>query len=156
MPDGLFRMWIAPEVQARGWPFRGDETEVTDPAWSRYLRGGGPRFWKAVRWSRLQAFAHECPIEARAILIAHWLADVGRKFEQTGVAEPTLVRNSPHKVAALAAAIRASGRMPAPLVCLERKAEWWLLDGQHRLAALFMLERQQEIALDCWLGTVPG
>ncbi len=156
MPEALFRLWIAPEVQRRGWPFQGDENNVSDPAWSRYLRERGPAFWRTVHWTRIQPYVHDCPIEERALLIARWLAGVGRTFARSGIAEPTLVRNSPQKVAALAAAIRDQGRMPAPLVFLARKDEWWLLDGQHRLAALFMLDKQQDIRLDSWLGTAPA
>lgn len=153
MPDELYRAWIEPEIESHGWPFVGDEIEVLDPTWSKYLRGFGPGFWKAVRWSRVHEFVKNCPIEGRAINLAHALASVGRTFVQTGFTEPTLVRSSPQKVAALAEAIRTSENIPVPLVCLARENEWWLMDGQHRLAALFMLEKQHAIPLDCWLGT---
>ena len=153
MPDELFDMWIRPEIENRGWPFGGNEKTVSDPAWAKYLRNLGPHFWSRVRWSRvIQSFA-EAALEDRAIVLAHQLAAVGRKFAETGVAEPTLVKNSPQRVAALARIIAASGELPKPLVCLVQGSEWWLMDGHHRLAALFMLGKQDTVQFDTWLGT---
>ena len=152
MPDELFQMWIEPEIESHGWPFHGDEITVTDPSWSKYLRDLGPQFWSQVHWKRVNAAFVEGQIEERAIKVASLLAEVGRRFLETGVAEQTLVKDSPQKVAAIAAAIEANGKLPNPLVFLERSDGWWLMDGHHRLGALFMLGKQRTIPLDCWLG----
>jgi hypothetical protein len=152
MPDELFDMWIKPEIESRGWPFRGNETAVSDHAWSKYLRDRGPRFWSEVRWNRVSRCFVGIPIEERAKNIGRMLAEVGRKFQETGIAESTLVPNSPQKVVALANATLASQQLPKPLVCLVQGSEWWLMDGHHRLGAMFLLGEQNSIPFDCWLG----
>ena len=81
------------------------------------------------------------------------LAEVGRKFVETGITEPTLVKDSPQKVAALAEVTNASGKFPKPLVCLVHENEWVLLDGYHRLAGMLMQENVSNFPFDTWIGT---
>ena len=153
MPDELFDMWIKPEITSHGWPFGGDETIVSNPTWAKYLRDLGPHFWRGVHWNLVHPSFVGIPIEERAIKVARMLSEVGRKFVETGVAEATLVPNSPQKVAALADVTKSNERLPKPLVCLVQGNEWWLMDGHHRLGALFLLNQQDAIPFDCWLGT---
>lgn len=152
MPDELFNMWIKPEIESRGWPFGGDEAIVSDPAWAKYLRNLGPHFWRGVRWRRVSQAFITVPLEERAKNIGRMLAEVGREFQETGIAKSTLVKNSPQKVAALAEVTSSCGQLPKPLVCLVQGQEWWLMDGHHRLGALFMLGDQNSIPFDCWVG----
>lgn len=153
MPDALFEMWIQPEINSNGWPFRGNETMVFHSTWSKYLRDLGPNFWRGVIWSRVSQTVIPVSLEERAKNIANMLSKVGRKFVETGVAEPTRVKDSPQKVAALADLSKSLGQIPKPLVCLVQGSEWWLMDGHHRLGALLMLGAQDSIPFDCWLGT---
>ena len=153
MPDQLFDMWIRPEIERRGWPFSGNEKIVADDAWAKYLRNLGPHFWSQVRWNRVNQTLVGIPIEKRALNLANALAEVGRKFVETGIAEPTLVKDSPQKVAALASVMKSSRNFPKPLVCLVQGNEWWLMDGHHRLAAMFMQKEINNFPFEAWLGT---
>jgi hypothetical protein len=153
MPDELFDMWIKPEIASRGWPFRGDETIVSDPAWAKYLRNHGPHFWRAVRWNRVSQSFVGIPIEKRAKDLTNKLACFAREFAETGFTPPGLIKGSLPKILALADVTNANGEIPKPLVCLVQGDEWWLMDGHHRLAALFLLGTEETTPFDCWLGT---
>ena len=152
MPDEVFDMWIQPHIDISGWPFRGDETVASDPAWAKYLCNLSPHFWGGVTWNRVSQAFVTVPLEERAKHIARHLAKLGRKFVETGIAEPTSVKDSPQRVAALASVTNASGQFPKPLVCLVQRDRWLMMDGHHRLGAAFMLGMQEEIPFDCWLG----
>ncbi len=153
MPDEVFVSWLLPEIERRGWPFGGDEQRVADPVWARYLRNNGPGFWRSVTWEKTCRRLSAIPIEIRATDIAKRLAELGTRFSLTGIAEPTIVPKSPQKVAAIASVTLESGRTPQPLIFLIQEGEWWLMDGHHRLAAVFMLEDFHNFTLDAWVGT---
>lgn len=153
MPDDLFDMWIKPEIEARGWAFRGDETVLSDAAWAKYLRNHGPAFWRGVRWNLVSQNFIGIPIEQRAKDIANKLASFAWEFSKTGFTPPALIPGSLPKILALADATNTNGKLPKPLVCLVQGGEWWLMDGHHRLGALFLLGKQDAVTFDCWLGT---
>lgn len=153
MPDDLFDMWLKPEIESNGWPFSGNETVMPNSTWAKYLRNHLPSFWRGVRWHRVSQTLVGVAMEKRAENIAHQLACFARKFSETGLTPPALIKGSLPKILALAAITNTDGQLPKPLVCLvQNSGEWWLMDGHHRLAALYMLGRQ-DIPFDCWLGT---
>jgi hypothetical protein len=153
MPDEVFDLWLRPEIERNGWPFSGEETVVADPAWAKYLRNHSPAFWRGVVWNRVLQNIEWIPIEQRAKNVANQLAGFTRQFSETGFAPPTLVPNSVEKVIALAAVTNTSGKIPKPLIFLIQGGEWWLMDGHHRLAALFTLENYENFQIDAWVGT---
>lgn len=153
MPDELFNMWIRPHIEFSGWPFRGDETVVSDPAWAKYLRNHPPSFWRGVQWRFTSQAFIGVVIEQRAINVAYQLSEFGRQFIETGTAVRTPVKDSPKKVAAIATVLEKEMKFPKPLVCLVQGNEWWLMDGHHRLAAMFMQKEIEHFPFDAWIGT---
>jgi hypothetical protein len=152
MPDEVFDIWLRPEIDRVGWPFSGEETVVPDTTWAKYLRNHGPAFWRGVLWNRVAQDIEGIPLEQRAKNIANQLAGFARQFSETGFAPPTRVPDSVEKVLALAAVTNTSGKVPKPLIFFIQDGEWWLMDGHHRLAAMYMLKKHG-FQLDAWVGT---
>ncbi|MCA3176939.1 MAG: hypothetical protein ING36_15640 [Burkholderiales bacterium] len=153
MPDELYDMWIKPEIASRGWPFSGDEAVVSDPSWAKYLRNHGPAFWRRVVWNRVIEDVERVVIEQRAKRITNQLACFAREFSETGFTPPALIPGTLPKILALANVTNARRQIPKPLVCLVQPTEWWLMDGHHRLSALWLVPQYESIPFDCWLGT---
>lgn len=152
MPDEVFDIWISQHIRFSGWPFTGQETSISDPTWAKYFRDRPIPFWARVNWVRISPPFNKVKIERRAIDVCKRLAEIGKKYITTGIAEQTLVKDTPQKVSALAAEIRRTGKFPVPIVSLAFNDELLLLDGHHRLAAMFLHDESGIFQFDSWVG----
>ena len=61
-------------------------------------------------------------------------------------------KDSRHRLARNKQLIKTTGRFPAPVVFARTSHGMKLLDGHHRVAALFILELHNTIPVDAWIG----
>lgn len=135
LPEDVAELWLAPQVEAHGWPFR----RVTDSAegsrWHGLLGYQSLVFWEQATWERKQlAYAHgvlhpESKKHVTDIFMAHGLGiDTGGAAGKLG--------GGPARFSKSLEFIRRERRLPRPLILLETEEGLFVLDGHHRLAAV--------------------
>lgn len=85
--------------------------------------------------------------------MARQIVDVFGKADPTQPAIRTQVPNSHERFNAATSFAESFGKFPKPLVCLVEGDRWLVLDGHHRLAAMFMLKEHENFPFDAWVGT---
>ena len=163
-PRDVIHQWFE-HAESGGWPPQLDAAGFPVGQWAKVL---GVRrsfaFWRTVTWR----------LEGVPISLASLEPDSGGIVNSAGVVSGMMMAyrlGLPGGVPNLTTAdyrarmdgflaiLRTSGRMPRPPILL-RDGPWFeVLDGTHRLAALFVAPTNAiplEPAHDVWIATAPG
>lgn len=166
MPDPVFDIWLAPLIETGGWPFTFLKQSTANTGWHRLLDGVSLESIARRVWTRhvipcsLDAFDHMAIQTILGICAAHipdWPAIIPNL-------SPDQVRNLLSILRGLkggqaSASFKRSrsyvyehGKLHTPAVLLQEPSGLKIMDGNHRLAAMFSLPRYETRYIDAWIG----
>ena len=149
MPAEVFDAWLAPLIVSDGWPFI---TEFCPPSglWSQYLDGHSIQSIQRLGWQRQQLPACFTLFRPSARDIIKWIiaqhvhghaTPVARIKEGKGV--ESFFRSWQF--------VERTGGLHTPVVLIQQPDGYQIMDGNHRVAALFSV-RNLPATLDAWIG----
>lgn len=148
MPEEVFAIWIAPLIKTDGWPFS-HVRSIATANWVNNLSGYPLQFISNLNW-HLQELPGSLvgfkPIVPKRI---HALA----KQYTTGIQQfDRLVINGPQRFKRALQYVVAHGNIPRPVVIVKDVFGMQLLDGHHRLAAMYAARKLPHTSFAAWVG----
>jgi hypothetical protein len=151
MPAEVREIWLDSIAVGYGWPFESIEDSTRDTRWYDVLLGYSLKAWHSVTWEfRELDFASEILSPGSRLSIA------SLKQEQQGLS--TIFANvagTKERFRACADFIRANGRIPGPLVIRYGPHGIDIIDGNHRIAALFDVGIPAGCLVPAWVAFPP-
>ncbi|RLT90784.1 hypothetical protein [Ketobacter sp. GenoA1] len=153
MPDDVFINYLAPLISDLGWPFESDEQSVIGTSWERVLNGVSLKDLSSANWGVCEVNFSRFPIcpqsenDIRLVIensnssADNYLGyDLKRCRESFFFNRHYLIQN---------------GEFISPVVLLISKELFVkVLDGNHRLAALFSVGAKKYKSLKAWVGSI--
>jgi hypothetical protein len=155
MPDDVFHIYIAPLIEAHGWPFdlSGNASNLAEARrWFLMFDRQRIETIRQLTWER-ESFPfsfglfHPNAQNLMKALIDH---HSGIAF----YADLTNVTNSRDKFFSARDYIARTGQMPIPVVLQNDMPGLRILDGNHRLAAMASFTNANAGMVDAWIGTL--
>ena len=149
MPDEVFDEWLAPLIKSDGWPFF-TEFSIPTGVWSQYLDGHSIQSIKRLNWKRGQIIRNFYSFCQESRNIIRWIIDQ----HLHGVATPVArIKNGKGGESFFRSRefIERTGRLYAPVILIKETFGYKVMDGNHRVAALFAV-RRNILAFDVWTG----
>ena len=166
MPDSVFNIWLAPHIATGGWPFQSVKQSTINTGWHRLLDGISLESIASRVWARqaipcsLDPFTNSAIQTILGICAAHipgWPNTI-----------PGLSPNQVFKVITIFRGLK-SGRafdsfqrsrayvdshkkLHTPAVLLQEPCGLKIMDGNHRIAAIFSLSTADTLFIDAWIG----
>lgn len=154
MPEEVFSLWLDDRIKHCGWPPRGIE-------WQGFLLGEDLPYWRRLDWTkeafpltldklgassiRLAALIYEACVLGRDNIISSYIPDGRERFQR------------------LTRYVLDHGRLPAPLVLLDRSGVVDVVDGNHRTALVLGLQMADGAngcpsirEVEAWIGRAPS
>jgi hypothetical protein len=158
MPDEIIDMWLVPQYRRFGWP----PTLTND--W-RYvlLPGNDLRFLQNIVWKQEPVSLSPQRLEPTS---QQMISDMFRTYVLNRITAYTAIVDGPQRFRSCCEYIKANKVFPRPVALLETINGFRVLDGHHRLTALFYLYGCFEIDNDetsdptisdtqtAWVGTL--
>jgi len=166
MPDSVYEIWLAPLIEMGGWPFTCLKQSTANTGWHRLLDGVSLESIAQRVWTRevipcsFDAFNPTAIQTILGICAAHipdW--------------PPIIPKLSPDQVCNFLTMLRglkggqasasfqrsrsyayAQGKLHTPAVLLQEPGGLKIMDGNHRLAAIFSLPMYETRCIDAWIG----
>ena len=166
MPDSVFTIWLAPLIKNNGWPFTSLQQPTINTRWQHLLDGITLKSISLRKWARQEMpcstdpFHHSSIQTILGICAAHipgWSTNIpGLSADQVFHLITRLrgLKNgrafdSFHRSRAY---IKVYGNMHTPAILLQERGGLLIVDGNHRLAALFSLQMPDKLNIDAWIG----
>lgn len=151
MPQEVFDLWIAPHITDYGWPFTSADMPVTGTKWRDFFAHRPLRQWAQFAWHHIHIPARLDIFHPDTVWRVHGIIGHCRDSLQTAMAN---IEGTRDRYRACASFIVSTGRFPAPLVGVydEHSFGFELVDGHHRLAALFGGGVPTGFQMPIWLG----
>ena len=151
MPEAVFGIWLAPLIEADGWPFSSKHTCTYGTVWNHYLDGYPIQAIMNLRWTRCQVERDIQDFEQCSQRRICWIIDAHVKGLRTpcsnlkhGRARESFFRSRNY--------IAQTGKLHTPAVLMKTWAGVRIMDGNHRIAASFSLKLPHWFRLDSWVG----
>lgn len=153
MPDEVFDGFLSPLIDSFGWPFRSVYQILDGTEWYRILSPLTLPELSVLKWNRklftLESHTlYEGSIADLELIIRNKEEDVWAAISRD---------SSPCRVSLLwhEADIQKTGKFCAPITMAQTPFGWKILDGNHRIAALFTLGLVETVKVDAWIGMLP-
>ena len=145
MPKEVFEAWIEPHLGANGFP-------LTAPTWNKFFCNLPIRYWAALEWDLQQVEPRQDIFDRQTILRIGWI--IGNAA--FGLNTPTAdIENTRKRFWAAAAFVRRNRRLPGlPIVGDLFSTKIRIVDGHHRLAALFHIGVPAGVNMAVWVGSI--
>lgn len=148
MPDEVFEMWLEPIAEHYGWPFKNGNDRIEETKWFNVFGGFSLNTWVTAIWKREEINLTTTPLNyVTRIRIS---SIINRCVEGL----PTLtagVADSEERFRACAEFIMVNGNIPKPIIVLFRNGEAEIIDGNHRIAALFHVGPPNGYVVPAWI-----
>jgi hypothetical protein len=154
MPNDVFLIWLAPLVSANGWPFRSISSPTAGTVWTQYFDGHSIKAISQLSWKRhpipclFNSFVPICQDRIR------WIIDAHTKGLKTPCAN---LKNGGGKASFLRSRsfIARTGRLHTPAILIKQPGGYQIMDGNHRISAMFTLNPSPLTMIDAWVGVHP-
>jgi hypothetical protein len=151
MPDEPFNILIAGLLGTDPWPFSFITESTRGTNWHYHLGGLTLYQFSQLRWNLSMLFVNE------NILHPDSNNDILRLILDHVLDQETAVRrnitNSKERFLWHKAYIERTGTLSAPIVMIRTGNSFRVLDGSHRMAALYSLRLHHSVAVDAWIGS---
>jgi len=150
LPDEIFEMFIVPQNEASLNVF----DSQPGGRWFYHLGNLSIEQFSQLRWRKSELFFNKDifhPLSVGDIngLIEH--CTPGNTFHERAFGN-WYPKDSGTRLAWHKDFIINAGKLCAPIVCIKTNEGFRVLDGTHRLAAAFLIEKHDLIPLDSWIG----
>lgn len=153
IPDEVFDGFLKPLIiNDLGWPFTSvNDNMVVGTGWYRALYPFSLASFSNLRWKRSSFPIYQDILDPVSygdinLIITNQIANM---FSCT----PEYSKSSRDTMTGIKEFIKSTGRFPAPIVTAMTPNGIKILDGNHRVAALFDLGLNNSIPIDTWHGT---
>jgi hypothetical protein len=148
MPDEVFDRWIAPFIAQIGWPFVTTEDDLGNTRWKYLLARMPLSVWAAGQWRLIVLDAKEALADPLQEVMFRETIKGGVYGDKTLGAN---LQDTEERFRACADFIRINDTIPTPIVGTYCNGIFKILDGNHRLAALFHVKGFRSHKVPCWL-----
>lgn len=148
MPDEVFSMWLAPFIAQIGWPFITIEDDLGNTRWKYLLVRTPLSVWNAGQWRLVEFDAKKALSDPLQEVMFREIIKGGIYSHQTLGAN---LQNTVERFRACADFIRVHDTIPQPIVGTFCNGIFKVLDGNHRLSALFHVKGFRSHKIPCWL-----
>ena len=152
MPAEVFDMWMLPAIESLGWKFTVVPDSVAATNWDGFFGSRPPTFWAKANWRFLEFPLHAHLLNSADQARIGWIIEFAVQGKQTKAAN---LKNCKERFWAFAAYIKEHGKLPLPIIATISRGVIEIVDGFHRLAALFFLERAAGFRLPIWAPVSP-
>ena len=150
MPDSVFQMWIEPIVARIGWPFLAASDSTFGTEWERMFDHLGMEVIAQLRWELEKVPARRDLFDPTSVAVIKGLieAHVCHQSNVFALAWSKLRYDQ----FVYQHAKSGSRRILAPCVLMLDRGLYRILDGNHRIAALYVVCNGGEFEIDAWVG----
>lgn len=150
MPDEVFDLWLAPLIESDGWPFNSLSSPTRGTIWYRYFEGHSlyvinNLFWEYKLIPCLLNRFHPNSVNVLALLAydyTHNLSALTAELKD-GKGRESFTRSQKF--------IKRTGRIHTPVVFIVDSGLYQIMDGNHRIAALFSIGLNG-LTIEAWIG----
>ncbi len=149
MPQEVFDLWIAPQLEAYGWAFTSDECSLKGTSWQDFFASRSLREWAVLEWRLVQVrlsrqIFHPDTSWRIDGIIGHCVYGLNTDMAN--------LDDTKERFRRCADFIRENGRLPAPVIGVPDFRGLELVDGHHRIAALFYVGIPTGFQIPVWVG----
>lgn len=145
MPDTVFESWLAPFIEQIGWSFESLDADLSSSRW-KYLLGLIPlSVWHGCTWSLVKLNIAAVRINPSSQWAYQSIIDHCTTGAFTAITAN--LQDTQERFRACTEYVRTNGTIPAPIVAIVRNNMLEVMDGNHRLAALFHVG----VTDPCWI-----
>jgi hypothetical protein len=150
MPEEVFNLWLAPLIASDGWAFTSIFSSTYGTIWYRYFEGQSIEFFHNLFWHRKNIPCSFRSFHPSSRYVIELLINTHLKNIPTIAAQ---VKGGKGKEIffGLRQFIKRTGRLPAPVILVWQSGGYHIMDGNHRISALFSLGIQ-DLLIDAWIG----
>jgi hypothetical protein len=149
MPAEVFDLWIRPHISAYGWPFTAQNLRLEGTKWSAFFTGYSLQQWTAFDWYLTTVRLVPGLFHEETMQRIEWVVGACAFDYKTPTAK---LENTKERFRACTAFIEQHGKFPQPVVGLSSALGLEIVDGHHRLAALFFLGKHERFDMPIWLA----
>ena len=150
IPNDVFDFFILPCIDDIGWPFQSINDSLSGTDWFRILYPFSLSSFSKLTWKRSSLFLNKNilhPISCDDINLI-----ILNKSTNILAFIPWDSKSSRNRLAWLKKHTQATGRFPTPITVAFTPWGLKILDGNHRVAAIFDLGIQNLTSIDAWIG----
>ena len=152
MPPELFNSYMVPFIDDCGWPFHGLFDLTHNTPWYQLFHGLSLYKFSNLQWNLSPIVLHENILHPNSytdikLLIADHVFDMETPIRRTVV-------DSKKRFLWHMEYIKRTRKLCTPIVIMRTESSnFIILDGVHRMSALYALQLHQTVAVDAWTGT---
>lgn len=150
MPDELFDMWLAPLIKSQGWPFTSTSDDLQSDNWKYYLGINHTlKQWTECEWELISIKLSSANFKHYTLQTVFDIITFAVKGIPTSTAN---LERTKERFLACASFYREHNTVPWPIVVYEFGKFIRVVDGYHRLAAIFHIGFSPELKIPAWLA----
>ena len=155
MPQEVFDLWIAPYIPSKGWPFVTGAEEIPS-IWKAFFRFKPLIYWRSLHWKLEVAEFSVVRIDHQSQLLARRVLDSAVSIANGTPTKSTEFNASYDRFNTHAMICIQKRRFQLPVICHVVGNCWDMVDGHHRLAALYYTIKVKpgNFIFDAWVGHV--
>ena len=148
MPDEVFNVWLAPFIEQIGWPFISINDSLAETRWKYLLARTPLSVWHSGSWRLANFDAKEALTDPMQEVMFREIIKSGVSH---GVASAAHLQDTEKRFRACADFVKVHDTIPVPIVGVFCEGILKILDGSHRLAALFHVKGFRSHTIPCWI-----
>ena len=148
MPDEVFNAWIAPFIEQIGWPFASTNDSLGKTRWKYLLARTPLTVWHSGSWRLISLDAKNALTDPMQEVMFREIIKSGVSH---GVASGANLEDTEKRFKACADYVRIHNTIPSPIVGVFCEGLFKILDGSHRLSALFHVKGFCSHVVPCWI-----
>jgi hypothetical protein len=155
MPDEVFNLWLAPLIESDGWPFTSVYSSTRNTVWFQYFHSFPLQMVSDLLWYKSRILCppktlHKDSFDTLILLIDKYV-----------MGNPTIVTNfkkgkGKYIFDSLCAFIKRTGGIPTSVILIFHQGKYAIVDGNHRMAALYSLCLHFKTPVNAWIGNLPA
>jgi len=150
MPDELFDKWLAPIIEAQGWPFISISDDLQASEWKNNLSINHTlKQWSECEWELTHIELYSANFKHSTLQTVFDIITFAVKGIPTSTAH---IERTKERFRACTSFYREHNTVPWPIVIYEFSHSIRVVDGFHRLAAIFHVGFPHELKIPVWLA----
>lgn len=154
MPDEVFNNWLLPHIQLYGWPFKTPSDNFSDHNWPNcFSIHHTLKQWTECEWELTNIIVDSINLHDRTLKIIGEITINAVEGIQTSATDQIGIGGK-ERFWACAAFYREHGTLPSPIVFYKFSNYIRILDGFHRLAAIFHIGVPYDFKIPAWFAKI--
>ncbi|MDX2220312.1 MAG: hypothetical protein SF172_14950 [Burkholderiales bacterium] len=147
-PEPIFDLWLDDRIRQSGWPPNGID-------WNGYLDGRTIAYWQALNWMRTRTSVKVEELSHNSLALVGQITAAA-----AGVANAVscYIPNTAERFRSCLQFIQQNATTPGTVILHRSEAGLFIVDGNHRIAALLAVQSQlstsaSPLLFDAWIAT---